>query len=164
MKTCTAAYSSSDAAVGKQRQTWSSILLYPHLFSQIPPPLLSCTPASLVLSLFISLISIRISVCLMQFLPGFPGAQVRPGSVSICMEICYSPGIHWGHTSITAAHVRTYWGSAGGGVVCVFIYAESNQRKKKKQEDIYAAWSEWKTGKSIAGLIPSHIRQRLLNV
>ncbi len=79
-----------------------------------------------------SLISIRISVCLIQFLLGFPGAQVRSGSVHICMEIGYSLGIHRGHTTTTAAHVRTYRDSAGGGDVCVYIYAERKSEKKKE--------------------------------
>lgn len=72
--------------------------------------------------------------CLIQFLLGFPGAQVQSGSVSICMEISYSLGIHWGHTSTTATQVRTYRDSAGGGNICVCM---ERQRNQKANNDIF---------------------------
>lgn len=127
MKTCTAAYRSSDAAEGKQRQMWSSITSFLSLNSSI-----SSFPHLCFLHSFSreaeSLISIRISVCLIQFLLGFPGAQVRSGFVSICMEIGYSLGTQQGHTSTTAAHIRTYRGSAGGGDVCVCVSTERDDQ------------------------------------
>lgn len=55
---------------------------------------------------------------------------MRSGYVSICMEIGYSLGTHRGHAGTTAAHVRTYRGSAGGGDECVYIYAERERNKR----------------------------------
>lgn len=147
MKTCTAAYSSRDAAVGKQRQMWSSILLSPPIsltkflllfpVSPVSPDL--CFSLSLFLSLFLlggQVTNKHQNFCLSDTIPArIPGAQVQSGSVYICMEIGYSLGIHRGHTTTTAAHIRTYWDSAGGGDVCVYIYAEREGKsvKKKKQ-------------------------------
>lgn len=68
-----------------------------------------------------------------EFLLGFPGTQVWSGSVSICMEIGYSLGIRWGHTSTTAAHVRKYQGSAGGENVCVYKRLSAGSDKRVKQ-------------------------------
>lgn len=48
---------------------------------------------------------------------------MRSGSVSICMEMSYSPEIHQGHTSTTAADTRTHRDSAVAGM-SVYIRKE----------------------------------------
>lgn len=153
---CTAAYRRSNAA-GKQKQMLSSILPSPHFSLQIfHLPLSYMSQFLFLLIPFFSsfssweaesLISIRISVCLIQFLLRIPGAQVQSGSVSICMEIGYFPGVHWGHTSTTAAQVWTYRGSAGGGDVCVCVCK---------------CLCVSKASKNISGFIPSDISRCLL--
>lgn len=164
-ETCTAAYSSRDTVVGKQRQMLSSILSPPH-----PPP----SPLSVSLYILFShsfsreaeaLINIRISVCLTQFLLGYPGAQVQSGSVSICMEIGFSPGMHRGHSSTYAAHVRTYQDSAGGRDVCVSVRRNIIREKKTDTKAcLFTETNSFKTVKSIWGLIPSYMRRCLWNV
>lgn len=53
------------------------------------------------------------------------------------MEIGFSPGMHWGHSSTYEAHVRTYQDSAGGGGGGgVYVCEKEKERNKIRSESI----------------------------
>lgn len=101
--------------IGKQRQMLSSVLPGHH-FSPLPP-----VSVSVILSLGMLTHFIRIVVCLSQFLCGHPGAQVPSGMMSICMEIAFSHGMHWGHSSTSTLAAGTYRDPADVRNVSVFV-------------------------------------------